>query len=232
MVLSEQNSYPLPDSARRMRDLRAVAAFHGHLCGGLAFAVRALAAAMRELDIAGDQGKRLFGVVETMDACGIDTLQVIAGCTMGRGNLMVLDYGKHAYTLIDKKTGRAVRIVRNPSWSLDAIDPVAAQMRERVVKELASETERTEFDRRMERVAAIILAMPEEELFEIHPFTTDIPARQKTFTQVACSSCGEMVAVNRIRETNGGFSCIPCSSRGAPAQDSKARENQESSPRS
>ena len=201
------------DTTSRMKDLTAVADFHGHLCGGLAFAYRVVGAALRELEIYGDSGKRLIASIETIDACGIDTLQVVAGCTMGRGNLKVLDYGKHSFTFIDKKSGKAVRIVRCKDWNLDTIDPVAAGMRERVMKDQATDAEHAEFDRRMENVAAIILKMPEEELFEIHSFSAEVPKKTKTFTQVECSCCGEMVAENRIVSANGRSYCIPCNSK-------------------
>jgi formylmethanofuran dehydrogenase subunit E len=201
------------DAFSQMKDLTAVADFHGHLCGGLAFTYRVVGAALRELEISGDPGKHLIASSETVDACGIDTLQVVAGCTMGRGNLKVLDYGKHAFTFIDKRSGRAVRIVRSKDWSLDAIDPVAAGMRERVMKDQATDAEHAEFDRRMENVAAIVLKMPEEELFEIHSFSAEVPKKTKTFTQVECSCCGEMVTENRIVMSNGRSYCIPCNSK-------------------
>jgi len=201
------------DVTSQMKDLTAIAGFHGHLCGGIAFAYRVVGAALRELDIQDDPGKRLVARVETADACGIDTLQVIAGCTMGRGNLKVLDYGKHAFTFIDKRSGRAVRIVRSKDWSLDAIDPVAAGMRERVMKDQATDEERADFDQRMEKVAAVVLAMPEKDLFEIHSFMTEVPKKSKVFTQVACSRCGEMVAEDRVIRINGQSFCIPCNSK-------------------
>ncbi|NMB85960.1 MAG: FmdE, Molybdenum formylmethanofuran dehydrogenase operon [Methanosaeta sp. PtaB.Bin018] len=199
------------DANSQMKDLSVVADFHGHLCAGLAFTYRIVRAALRELEISDDPGKRLIAVVETADACGIDTLQIVAGCTMGRGNLNVHDYGKHAYTLIDKTTGKAVRIVRRKDWDIDKIDPIAARLRGPVFAGTATADERSLFDLRMENAASVILSMPEESLFTIHSFSTKVPKKTKVFAQVECIRCSEMVAENRTVHVNGQPYCIPCS---------------------
>ncbi len=46
--------------------------------------------------------------------CFADGVQVITGCTFGKGNIRSLGYGKFALTLIDNKTGRSVRVVATP----------------------------------------------------------------------------------------------------------------------
>ncbi len=43
--------------------------------------------------------------------CYEDGVQVITGCTFGKGNIRSLGYGKFALTLIDNKTGRSVRVM-------------------------------------------------------------------------------------------------------------------------
>ncbi len=46
--------------------------------------------------------------------CFADGIQVVTGCTFGKGNIRSLGYGKFALTLIDNKTGRSVRVVATP----------------------------------------------------------------------------------------------------------------------
>lgn len=43
--------------------------------------------------------------------CWADGVQVATGCTLGKGNIRKLNYGKWGLTLIDKKTQRSVRVV-------------------------------------------------------------------------------------------------------------------------
>lgn len=68
---------------------RAVA-FHGHSCPGLAIGYRAAKIALRELAAGRAGDEELVAIVET-DACGVDTIQVLTGCTLGKGNLLYRD---------------------------------------------------------------------------------------------------------------------------------------------
>lgn len=43
--------------------------------------------------------------------CFADGIQMITGCTFGKGNIKKLHYGKFGLTLIDRQTKRAVRVV-------------------------------------------------------------------------------------------------------------------------
>lgn len=71
----------------------ATAKFLGHTCPGLAHGYRASMAAMAAL------------------ACGVDAVQSMTGCTIGKGNLVLLNYGKPGHTFYSRRRGSAVRIV-------------------------------------------------------------------------------------------------------------------------
>jgi formylmethanofuran dehydrogenase subunit E len=66
----------------------------------------------------------LVCIVEN-DACGVNAIQLVAGCPEGKGNLILHDFGKHAYTFIDRKYNRAIRLVQRPEPVVQRIDPVA-----------------------------------------------------------------------------------------------------------
>ena len=72
--------------------------FHGHDCPGLAMGYRMATAAMKNLESFRADDEELVAIVEN-DACGVDALQCITGCTFGKGNLLFRDYGKHVYTI-------------------------------------------------------------------------------------------------------------------------------------
>ena len=93
--------------------------FHGHICWASAAGVRAGLAALRELNVkrAGSSGE-LHCIVEIGDnhgaQCFADGVQYATGCTLGKANIERSGWGKLAFTLIDKKTEKAVRISYKP----------------------------------------------------------------------------------------------------------------------
>ena len=97
------------------------AAFHGHVCPGLALGYRAAETALERLRTGRAEDEELVTIAET-DACGVDAIQVLTGCTVGKGNLFFKNYGKHAFTFINRLTGDAVRITGNPSFDTDSQD--------------------------------------------------------------------------------------------------------------
>lgn len=44
------------------------------------------------------------------DACGVDAVQVITGCTMGKGNLLYRGTGKMAFSFYCRNSGKSVRL--------------------------------------------------------------------------------------------------------------------------
>jgi len=184
-------------------------AFHGHACPGLALGYRAAEYAMAALRAGRSDDEELVCIVEN-DACGVDAIQVVAGCSVGKGNLILHDLGKHAYTFIDRKYNRAIRLVQRPEPVVQRIDPVASVLREKVMGGTATPAEQQEFHERQTGVIDKILKLPVEELFIIKEVKPEIPGRAKIFASVQCASCGEMVAEHRARVRDGKFICIPC----------------------
>jgi formylmethanofuran dehydrogenase subunit E len=183
--------------------------FHGHACPGLALGYRAAQYAMDTLRAGRSDDEELVCIVEN-DACGVDAIQVVAGCSVGKGNLILRDFGKHAYTFIDRKYNRAIRLVQRPEPVVERIDPQAAALRPKVMGGTASPEEIKEFQKRQAGVIDKILTMPVEELFIIKEIIPDVPEKAKIFRSVQCASCGEMVAEHRARVRDGKFVCIPC----------------------
>jgi formylmethanofuran dehydrogenase subunit E len=185
-------------------------AFHGHSCPGLAIGYRAALAGLRELSVDRPKDEELVAIVEN-DACGIDAVQVVAGTTLGKGNLIFRDYGKRVYTFINRRTGDAVRVAERPEFSERKGDPRLGELRKKVVDGTATPAEEKEFSRRSNASVRELLSMPEEEIFSISHVTVDIPERARIFRSVRCSICGETVSESRARLQEGKIVCIPCS---------------------
>jgi formylmethanofuran dehydrogenase subunit E len=194
---------------RSISQFSAVVAFHGHLCPGLALEYRAAEIGMKELRSSPSGDEELVAVVEN-DACGIDAVQVMTGCTAGKGNQVFHDFGKHVYRFISRATGDAVRVATLPSFSTDVIDPSFGKMRRKVTSGAATEAEKEEFHQRLHRICDTIVSMPAERIFSVRHVTAKIPELARIFRSVPCSRCKELVAEPKVRVRDGKFFCIPC----------------------
>lgn len=188
--------------------------FHGHVCPGLATGYRVAKIALRELAEGAAADEELVAVVEN-DACGVDAVQVLTGCTLGKGNLIYRDYGKHVFTFISRGSGEAVRISvkaapRGRSQESGEEEESYRRVREKVSAGTATPEEREFFRRRQEERVRHILEAPEEEFCEVRRVRAELPPKARIFQSVTCAFCGESVAEARARIRDGRFACIPC----------------------
>ncbi len=107
------------------RDLERILKFHGHFCGGIVLGYRAARLGLKRLGAGPAIDEEIVAIVEN-DSCAVDAVQVLTGCTCGKGNLFYRDYGKHVYTFAERSSGRAVRISRKPGPRLSAEEQLKA----------------------------------------------------------------------------------------------------------
>lgn len=155
--------------------------FHGHECPGLATGVRVSELAKEVLGIDFSLDEELVCITEN-DACGVDGIQVLTGCTFGKGNLLHKEVGKSAYTFLSRKSGRAFRFVR---------------------KELPEGLER-------EEKQEFILTAPGDEVFTWEEMELDFPEKAKIFDSISCEVCGEKASENKMRLEDGKKVCLDC----------------------
>lgn len=105
-----------------------VSKFHGHVCPGLTIGYMAARAGTQELCVDRDIDEELVTIVEN-DACGVDAVQVVTGCTIGKGNLIYRDYGKQAFTFICRDSGKAVRVVLKSDFNIENLDLELSELR-------------------------------------------------------------------------------------------------------
>jgi formylmethanofuran dehydrogenase subunit E len=194
---------------RNIAPFEEVVAFHGHACPGLAIGYRAAHAALQALSVTRPVDEELVAIVEN-DACGIDAIQYVAGTTMGKGNLIFRDYGKRAWTFINRRTGHAVRVAEKPEFFEKKSDPLMSELRAKVMAGKATNDEQEEFSRRSERYIKDLLSFPAGEMFTIRNVTPEIPEKARIFRSVTCAVCGESVSESRARVQDGKIVCIPC----------------------
>jgi len=165
-------------------------AFHGHSCPGLAIGYRMSRAALDHLARSRAEDEEIVAIVEN-NACGVDALQCLSGCTFGKGNLIFRDYGKQVYTLYDRRSRTGVRVVFRP---LNV--PESAK-------------------RDKDKFTDWLLASPGEDVVALEEVQIDEPEPARIMESVMCELCGDNVMVGRTRHLDDKVVCIPCAKTSA-----------------
>lgn len=184
--------------------------FHGHKCWASTAGVRAGLAALRALGVERSPGTQLYGIIEIGEdhaaMCFGDGIQYTTGCTFGKGNIRKQPYGKLAFTLIEKASGRAVRVSYKPT--LQKQISATPFMQKRAAGIYPNEIPEDEV---MEPVN-LIWDAAEQDILKIEPvFESDEDFFPEVMGFEPCARCGELVALPYLRVANGKHYCIPCS---------------------
>lgn len=181
--------------------------FHGHVCPGLSIGFRAAQAAIQRLKENRAQDEEVVSVVEN-NACYADAVQVLTGCTFGKGNFIYRDNGKMAMTLFSRKTATGVRV----AMKAGAFSPDETHMA-LMGKVMSGEADKDETERfhalHLQR-SCDILNMPEDDLFTIKHVTMELPAKAKIEPSEPCSRCSEPTMGTKLEEKNGQKICRDC----------------------
>lgn len=184
--------------------------FHGHKCPAMPLGLRVGAAAMNKLGVERAKDSQLVAILELGDnhcaTCFADGVQVITGCTLGKGNVQKLHYGKWGVTLVEAKTGRAVRVA-----------PIG---------EVQAQTKKTDFfinyrmkgipasevpDEVVEPLIDEVMNAPDDKLLTISEvFHYDLPKHPHTFAGFICDECGDMVVEGYGRPMGDKKVCQAC----------------------
>ena len=155
-------------------------AFHGHECGGLTIGYKASLYAIALLNLQFSQDEQVVCIAEN-DACGVDAIQVMLGCSVGKGNLLFHIRGKSAYSFYNRRTGASVRLVLRPRPGMTR-----------------------------EESFAYYQSCTPEELFEVKPTTIPLPEKARLFDSHICDQCGETTGANWIRLCGEKKLCLDC----------------------
>lgn len=156
-------------------------AFHGHACGGLTIGFKAALYAAELLELTFSPDEQVVCVSEN-DACGVDAIQVILGCSVGKGNLLFRMRGKQAFSFYSRATGRSVRLCLRPR-----------------PREMSREESFAYYQSQKPR-----------DLFDAMPVRFPLPEPARLFRSVTCSCCGESTAESMIRMQDGKPLCLDC----------------------
>ncbi len=156
-------------------------AFHGHECGGLTIGYKAALYAIELLGLKFSDDEQVVCITEN-DACGVDAVQVILGCSVGKGNLLFHMTGKQAFSFYDRASGKSVRLVLKPK-------PQGMTK---------------------EQSFAYYQGCEPKDMFDVKETKIALPESARLFDSYVCESCGETAGSNWIRIQNGKKVCIDC----------------------
>jgi formylmethanofuran dehydrogenase subunit E len=182
--------------------------FHGHLCPGLALGYQAAQAGMHWLTAQRAEDEEVVAIVET-DACCADAVQVITGCTFGKGNFIYRDYGKIAFTFFYRATGKGVRIARTAEKEIP-VSPEQRKLQDKIRQQTATEAELEQADRMRAEASKRILDKQPEELFTITEVTVPLPEKARIEPSVNCDRCKEPVMGSKLVQVGGEWVCRGC----------------------
>ena len=155
--------------------------FHGHECGGLTIGYKAALYAIELLGLKFSDDEQVVCITEN-DACGVDAVQVILGCSAGKGNLLFHMTGKQAFSFYDRASGKSVRLVLKPK-------PQGMTK---------------------EQSFAYYQGCEPKDMFDVKETKISLPESARLFDSYVCESCGETAGSNWIRIQNGKKVCIDC----------------------
>ena len=155
-------------------------AFHGHECGGLTIGYKAALYAIELLDLHFSDDEQVVCIAEN-DSCSVDAIQVLLGCSIGKGNLLFHMTGKQAFSFYNRNTGKSVRLVLKKKQGMD----------------------RQQSFEHYHTCAA-------EEMFDVKETTIELPERARIFDSYVCDCCGETAGANWIKLQGDKKLCVDC----------------------
>ena len=165
-------------------------AFHGHVCGGLTIGYKAALYAIDLLKLSpGDSrshicisaDERIVCVAEN-DMCGVDAIQVILGCSIGKGNLLFHMRGKHAFSFYNRNSEESIRLI---------------------LKNKPDEMTK-------EQSFAYYQSCLPQDMFDVKETKILLPEPARFFESYICEACGEAAGSDWIRIQNGSKLCLDC----------------------
>ncbi len=183
-----------------------VTEFHGHSCPGLAIGYRVSLRALKELGERSED-EEIVAIVEN-NSCAVDAVQVMTGCTFGKGNLIFNDYGKQVYTFLRRPSGKSIRISVNLKKQSESAEEKKAW--EKYMKgDRSAKVRKIVHDRKAAKLK-YILEISDKDLLVVSKGSTSLPPEAHIYKSLTCDACGEQMMEPRARIRDGKTVCLPC----------------------
>lgn len=181
--------------------------FHGHVCPGLAIGFQASMLALSWLEEKRSMDEEVVAVVEN-DACCVDAIQILTGCTFGKGNFVYKDHGKMVFTFFSRNTGQGVRLSMKPG----VLEPSErhCELIGKIREGVATSEEKEEFESLHRQRTLDILEKSPENLFSFEKTNVKLPPKAKIEQSKPCAMCGEPAMPSKMELREGDLVCRSC----------------------
>ncbi|HUN55681.1 MAG TPA: FmdE family protein [Smithella sp.] len=200
------------NSKRKMPDdLKRCVEFHGHVCPGLIYGYRVAKEAIRLMNLRRAVDEEVVAICEN-DSCAVDALQVLLGTVAGKGNLIIKNFGKNAYTVLNRSKRQAYRFSRKTHYAYAGKNKsLFNRLEAAYTNKTASDNERRDLKRLK---VNDLLARPFDDIFTTTAVPYDEPHYAKLAESEPCAICGEMtMKAMMVKLDDGRQACIPCSQK-------------------
>ncbi len=197
----------LAEKIMASEDFKRCEQFHGHVCPGLAIGYQASKAALAWLEENRSVDEEIVAIVEN-DACCVDAIQVLTGCTFGKGNFIYKNHGKMVFTFFSRNTGKGLRLSMKPG--VLEPDERYRQLIEKVRDNKATDKDREEFAQLHQQRTEDILKKSMENLFTMETTTVDLPPKARMEPSEPCQVCGEPTMPSKLELVNNKMICRDC----------------------
>ena len=194
--------------------LKRVVDFHGHACPELALGSKFCEFVKNLMDENALEDNS-FPVIAENSTSALDAIQVLLGVTVGNQRLMVMDYGKHNYTLNSLSKDRAWSFrLKNLTFG----DEEAFHgLEEKIITNSAQLEDMISFQRLIDERVHLIFSLSPEELFSMEPIrSAQQQSQESTSMYTNCTKCGQQVLASRCVERRDKILCLPCFQKEAP----------------
>jgi formylmethanofuran dehydrogenase subunit E len=191
----------------RQESFDEVVRFHQHHCPGAAFGVRVAEAAMSRLGA--DQASGELVLLSETDACAVDALQVLTGCTYGKRNLIHADNGRYAFTFWRRGSAEGVRVRARPDSIVYRSDELW-ELADRIQDGSATPEDEAAFAASQADRIARLLAVAQDEILIVEPVQVQAPQPKQLAPVDVCKGCGEPTSVETLHEHRGQMLCPAC----------------------
>lgn len=157
--------------------------FHGHACPGLAIGCRMVAEAVSYLDIIRPAEDEEYVCLTETDACCVDAVQALLGCTLGKGNLFLKLRGKAAMTFYRREGNKGCRVV----WTGVGNETISREEKIR-----------------------LILSPEGGTLYRIEPVGPVSLPEALLSNSIPCAKCRERTSEAMLRPYKGSLYCLDC----------------------
>ena len=183
-------------------DFKKAAEFHGHVCPGLAMGYRV--ARYVKAHYPRSEDEELVCIAENK-SCSVDAVQFLLGCTAGKGNLIVIDNGKQAFTFYSRNQGKALRIY----FKGDVFAGMDG-LRQKMAAGNLTPAEKKEMEGMRSRIMEQILAGRDEDLLDVREAEIPAPDKARIYPSLVCQECGERFMEIMGRTAEGKVLCKEC----------------------